>query len=199
MALVNCPECGNQVSDKAANCPSCGMPFQQVNTSSSPISRVPTQPKPKQRNWLRVALFCVLGYLLIANVLIRFYGREQPVENVKWSPAIPRRPEQLITPTEQVETSLVGDRIGDAPNKVALVAVDEGTLRSMMEKLVQRDVNGVLRYVAVDKATLLREGTKVRVISRKTLPGTSAVVVQIQVLEGDLEGRRVWTSSFFLP
>lgn len=24
MALIKCPECGNKVSDQAANCPKCG-------------------------------------------------------------------------------------------------------------------------------------------------------------------------------
>ncbi len=29
MALINCSECGKQVSDKAASCPSCGNPINQ--------------------------------------------------------------------------------------------------------------------------------------------------------------------------
>ena len=27
MALITCPECGNQVSDKAKTCPNCGIPI----------------------------------------------------------------------------------------------------------------------------------------------------------------------------
>lgn len=27
MALVNCPECGNEISDKAQSCPKCGYPI----------------------------------------------------------------------------------------------------------------------------------------------------------------------------
>lgn len=27
MALINCPECGKEISDKAVNCPSCGYPL----------------------------------------------------------------------------------------------------------------------------------------------------------------------------
>ena len=27
MALVTCPECGKQISDKATTCPSCGAPI----------------------------------------------------------------------------------------------------------------------------------------------------------------------------
>ena len=30
MALINCPECGKEVSDKAANCPNCGVTINPV-------------------------------------------------------------------------------------------------------------------------------------------------------------------------
>lgn len=33
MALIQCPECGNTVSDKAAKCPSCGMPVDKMGTA----------------------------------------------------------------------------------------------------------------------------------------------------------------------
>ncbi len=26
MALINCPECGKEISNKATSCPNCGMP-----------------------------------------------------------------------------------------------------------------------------------------------------------------------------
>ncbi len=35
MALINCPECGNKVSDKASACPKCGWPLSEMNTSSA--------------------------------------------------------------------------------------------------------------------------------------------------------------------
>jgi len=31
MALINCPECGIQVSDKAEKCPKCAFPFKSEN------------------------------------------------------------------------------------------------------------------------------------------------------------------------
>ena len=30
MALINCPECGKQISDKAVSCPNCGMPLSSI-------------------------------------------------------------------------------------------------------------------------------------------------------------------------
>ena len=32
MALINCPECGQQVSDKATNCPRCAYPLSEMRT-----------------------------------------------------------------------------------------------------------------------------------------------------------------------
>lgn len=31
MALMQCPECGNKVSDKAEKCPKCGYPVSRIN------------------------------------------------------------------------------------------------------------------------------------------------------------------------
>lgn len=33
MALIKCPECGKQISDKAASCPNCGCPIANAPTS----------------------------------------------------------------------------------------------------------------------------------------------------------------------
>ena len=40
MALLKCPECGNQVSDKAASCPQCGHPVSEMQKS---VSEAPVQ------------------------------------------------------------------------------------------------------------------------------------------------------------
>lgn len=52
MALITCPECGKQVSDRAAACPSCGCPLQE--TPPAPVPPVPPvapvmQQQPEQR------------------------------------------------------------------------------------------------------------------------------------------------------
>lgn len=35
MALIKCPECGREVSDKAANCINCGCPLAGINPAGS--------------------------------------------------------------------------------------------------------------------------------------------------------------------
>lgn len=38
MALINCPECKKQVSDKASACPNCGYPLGNISISSSAVN-----------------------------------------------------------------------------------------------------------------------------------------------------------------
>ena len=44
MALISCPECGRQISDRAASCPHCGCPGSgfSTNPSASPRAQTPT-------------------------------------------------------------------------------------------------------------------------------------------------------------
>jgi len=166
-----------------------------LNRIPPPLPSIPPRSTPKKTNSLRITIYTVLAVFIAWTFLIQFLVRDKQEDNVKWSPSV----ETKHIMNEQVETSLVGDKIGNAPNKVALVTVDEATLRSMMETLGRKDVDGFFRFIQAEKATLLPDGTKVRVITRKTLPGTTATVAQIQVLEGELSGRTLWTSAVFLP
>lgn len=38
MALIKCPECGKQVSDKASSCPQCGCPISGSSVASQPTT-----------------------------------------------------------------------------------------------------------------------------------------------------------------
>lgn len=38
MALIKCPECGKQVSDKASSCPQCGCPISGSSVASKPTT-----------------------------------------------------------------------------------------------------------------------------------------------------------------
>ena len=38
MALIKCPECGREISDKAASCPGCGCPSSEWQPKSLPSS-----------------------------------------------------------------------------------------------------------------------------------------------------------------
>lgn len=45
MALIKCPECEREISDKAVSCPHCGMPIRAVTTDSEPKANNHTKKK----------------------------------------------------------------------------------------------------------------------------------------------------------
>jgi len=60
MALIECNECGNQVSDKATSCPKCGAPINNSTLVSERQPIIVTAPKSRS---LAVALALLLGGL----------------------------------------------------------------------------------------------------------------------------------------
>lgn len=68
MALIQCPECGREVSSQAPACPACGYPLQAGNGPG----HVPPTPPPAWQSphvWSRVAT--VLGAWLVTPWIAR--------------------------------------------------------------------------------------------------------------------------------
>lgn len=51
MALIKCPECGKEISDKASSCPSCGYPINNIKVETEQ-DRVNIRGKNKGKNFL---------------------------------------------------------------------------------------------------------------------------------------------------
>lgn len=60
MALINCPECGKQISDKAASCPNCGYPIadQPITTRAMTGDALIKIPNTERFASGWVGLFC---------------------------------------------------------------------------------------------------------------------------------------------
>lgn len=70
MALIKCPECGKEISDKAKSCPGCGCPI----SSSTKIVKIKL-PKTEQMADGFVGLFTSKATKIIANAQIIWSGK----------------------------------------------------------------------------------------------------------------------------
>lgn len=52
MSLINCPECGTEVSDKATNCPKCGYPINTVSIETTETEKIRVRRKNKGKAFL---------------------------------------------------------------------------------------------------------------------------------------------------
>jgi len=66
MALINCPDCNQEVSDIAPTCPKCGRPLKTAPTQRQKVSARPESTVIE--NILKYFLFTVLGVLVIASL-----------------------------------------------------------------------------------------------------------------------------------
>lgn len=91
MALIKCPECGREISNRAANCPNCGFPMNDVKPNAQENSTNDTNPsnpskdKGRMPRWV-LALIIVGSILLIGGIVLLCLSgisnrKNQPVSN----------------------------------------------------------------------------------------------------------------------
>src|ERR1043166_6322233 len=66
MALIKCPECSNDVSERAISCPKCGHPFQSA-TQRTPASTTPARTDP---NGKLTPEECRAGAVALVTILV---------------------------------------------------------------------------------------------------------------------------------
>ena len=78
MALIDCPECGKEISDKAPSCPNCGVVFAKDNASTPPDNNNEKPSNGAHETIDKVGAGCVkVGCFLIFAVIV--YGIAQVV------------------------------------------------------------------------------------------------------------------------
>lgn len=72
MALIKCPECGKEISDKASSCPNCGCPIeiQKTEVSGNISDQLITEQPLKKSNKKIIPIAAVLIIVVIIGVVI---------------------------------------------------------------------------------------------------------------------------------
>ena len=123
MALITCPECNQQISDRATACPHCGYPL-PVATSDMPVADYPatdtvpqavaqpvTMAKPRKKRILLIAIICALVLACIGGVtafaIIKNQHEQAEQEALEQAKA-KARTEYIENLTDFLYTSLYG-------------------------------------------------------------------------------------------
>jgi hypothetical protein len=103
MALISCPECGRQVSDKAPTCPTCGAPIALQSTTPSPIY-VSAPPAPRKTNVSCLQGGCViLLVLFLIGLVAGECGKGSSSSGSSPTPSAPLSPSREDVATQNVE------------------------------------------------------------------------------------------------
>lgn len=79
MALIDCPKCGQTISDRAVKCPHCGADFESISPTATNTSPIPPQSgktdrQKKNGKTLRLFLFILLGLVIVGGVVFYLCG-----------------------------------------------------------------------------------------------------------------------------
>ena len=78
MALIKCPECGTEVSDKAEKCPKCAFPIKSGTNTSQVKNDSKTEIIVRQKEgcFLQTLNFgcALIGLIIIIIVLIAYFS-----------------------------------------------------------------------------------------------------------------------------
>lgn len=91
MALIKCPECGREISDKASACPHCGCPIRDTNTSTVQ----PTQNNPVKDKKNKKLIIGGIAIVVIAGVGY-YFGIAKPQQHLAECKAIYEEAQNLI-------------------------------------------------------------------------------------------------------
>jgi hypothetical protein len=98
MALIKCPECGKEISDKAPNCPNCGFPVSDMGKESSSQDKIPEAEHETSRSdsrsdntvsniqikkYLPIAIIAVIA-LIVIIIVPKALKKEPVIHNVTW-------------------------------------------------------------------------------------------------------------------
>lgn len=94
MALIKCPECEREISDKANVCPNCGCPIEKVNgdTQKVEITGVKIKNPARVKKYIIIsvvvvlisALIAVIGSTIARNKAIKEAEKEAEKEKIKY-------------------------------------------------------------------------------------------------------------------
>ena len=159
--VINCPECGHQVSDQAATCPSCGIAIAKKTKKKKNVGRI-----------VLVTSFVLAVIIVVAGVYI--YNRQEEQNELHAyeralqsdQPAVLQNYLDMFTQAPQAHRDSVAARI------VLLRQVDvdwenalASGLKSELEKFMQRHPNSIhnvearLQIDSIDWATACAANT----------------------------------------
>lgn len=102
MALMNCPECGHEVSDEAVACPNCGRPLQITTPVVPPRPVIIEDTSDDFPKWIFIPIV-LIGALLVFAVFAMTRQSEEDARTTNVNVALPQR----TTTTRETTTRTV--------------------------------------------------------------------------------------------
>lgn len=128
MALINCPECGREISDKATSCPYCGFPITTENNRDKNeeeheyenYSAIPHKPHRIRRN--ETIFGAILIFLLMFAIVLKLKDVADNKETVVASSETASEESRFITATSEIASESIEESETPTETKEEFIA-----------------------------------------------------------------------------
>ena len=70
MALIRCPECNREISDKATACPGCGYPLNSPSQETTEKERLLKEAEEKDKQFIKkAAVVMIIGVVIMLTLI----------------------------------------------------------------------------------------------------------------------------------
>ena len=135
MALIKCPECGKEFSDKATACPNCGCPVEKIKSVPQAKENDQLIFKEKHTCNKKIVVFCIV--LAIAATVVVIFATSN---NRKYNQAIAYMEDENYQDAQEIFTELgtYKDSVDQKKKCEEAMVVDSQYLRDMAKGLMAR-------------------------------------------------------------
>ena len=132
MALINCPECEKEISDKAQSCIHCGCPI-EIHTTNSNSS---AKSKSNKRILKIVAIVCVIciGLVGLVKILDALIETQEEASMAAREAAQEYEEIQLKIESLKIEREKIYKRIDELNSKDKLTSLEQTELEELKSK-----------------------------------------------------------------
>lgn len=70
MALIRCPECNREISDKATACPGCGYPLNSTSQETAEKEQLLKEAEEKDKQFIKkAAVVMIIGVVIMLTLI----------------------------------------------------------------------------------------------------------------------------------
>lgn len=103
MALINCPECAKEISDKVLACPNCGFPMSESTNQMQKVelSSVKLKLDKKKKNKILLSVFIIFSLLIVSTIV---YSANERANIQKYNENVDLIKNEMLTSATLAET-----------------------------------------------------------------------------------------------
>lgn len=119
MAMITCPECGKQISDKATACPNCGAALSAAQTAvvNNGAATAAVPKRRKKKVWIPIVIIAVI-LCIIAAIMV-------PSRVAGMSTAVTNKPYAVVYAEGEATGSYTGDWQSNRPNGTGTIIFED--------------------------------------------------------------------------